>query len=594
MEQKYDGECLDESISSNIRSYKAVYLEQDIQDYTGNPFLEALPPILNDKAIVTGFQSSPYYNEEERNHSKQYRCHYLRRLNTFFQPYAVHFKLHEMFDCALRQSYLSRNPIDRREKVQLNEIYNNMLGGNFEFCFDEEVASDGFLIIGISGGGKSRSLSRLLRMYPQVIRHETYKGELFFRNQVVYLKIDCPHDGTLKGLAGIFFKELDKVVGSQYAKKYENLKKYSMPQLMLAIENLIVVYGIGVLIVDEIQHLSVAKSQGEEMMLNFFVTLSNYCKIPIIFVGTPKTETLFTSALRQTRRMCGQGDLTWNRLEKNSKEWELFVESIWRYQWTNQYTPLTDDLKNAFYDECQGIVAVAVKLFILVQIESMKKKKEIITVSMFEKAVKMHLRVLLPILKALKSGSQAQIRKFDDILTKVIHTDSNKVIDEVINTVTEELLRQKREKEKGQQQNNFEDLKFMLMTKLQELNINYKVAEQAVETVLREHDNQYDNINFLLQEALLYGINLNKQGLVVNGESSTVQISEEKATELLVKYSENQLLNQGLQSNDTKDGKQSDLELEDSDLRRIAEQGEDSKKNDAYDALKQANLIKDI
>ena len=40
---------------------------------------------------------------------------------------------------------------------------------------------------------------------------------------------------------------------------------------MLAMENLIVLYGIGVLIVDEIQHLSVAKSQGEEMMLNFLL-----------------------------------------------------------------------------------------------------------------------------------------------------------------------------------------------------------------------------------------------------------------------------------------------------------------------------------
>ena len=64
------------------------------------------------------------------------------------------------------------------------------------------------MIIGTSGIGKSRSISRLLSIYPQVNHHTEYKNLPFIRKQVVYLKIDCPHDGTLKGLIERFLKSL--------------------------------------------------------------------------------------------------------------------------------------------------------------------------------------------------------------------------------------------------------------------------------------------------------------------------------------------------------------------------------------------------
>ena len=48
------------------------------------------------------------------------------------------------------------------------------------------------MIIGTSGIGKSRSISRLLSIYPQVNHHTEYKNLPFIRKQVVYLKIDCP------------------------------------------------------------------------------------------------------------------------------------------------------------------------------------------------------------------------------------------------------------------------------------------------------------------------------------------------------------------------------------------------------------------
>ena len=49
------------------------------------------------------------------------------------------------------------------------------------------------LLIGCSGSGKTTSLERTLQTYPQVIYHPEFNFE-----QVVYLKVDCSHNGSLK------------------------------------------------------------------------------------------------------------------------------------------------------------------------------------------------------------------------------------------------------------------------------------------------------------------------------------------------------------------------------------------------------------
>lgn len=46
--------------------------------------------------------------------------------------------------------------------------------------------------------------------------------------------------------------------------------------------------ALGILVIDEIQHLSLARSGGSEKMLNFFVNLINNVGVPVILVGTPK------------------------------------------------------------------------------------------------------------------------------------------------------------------------------------------------------------------------------------------------------------------------------------------------------------------
>ncbi len=49
---------------------------------------------------------------------------------------------------------------------------------------------------------------------------------------------------------------------------------------------------IGVLVIDEIQRLSQARSGGAERMLNFFVQLINTIGVPVVLIGTYKARSL--------------------------------------------------------------------------------------------------------------------------------------------------------------------------------------------------------------------------------------------------------------------------------------------------------------
>ena len=46
---------------------KAEYKLQEVSEYCGNPFIEALPPIFSNKAIVDKFHYVPKFDEVDKN-----------------------------------------------------------------------------------------------------------------------------------------------------------------------------------------------------------------------------------------------------------------------------------------------------------------------------------------------------------------------------------------------------------------------------------------------------------------------------------------------------------------------------------------------
>lgn len=397
---------------------EAIYKEQEIEEYSNNPFIEALPNIFSVDDVIEIFSFDPQISDEDRNKPENLRYHIIKRAKSFLQPLPIHITLERRLSALIRRGYLGRNPVDKKFLESLRILNGLEDTAIKEHQIQGQLANirstaDSISIIGISGIGKTTAIEKLLLMYPQVIKHFEYKGNNLTRTQIVWLKIDCPYDGNLSTLCKSFFQAIDNILGTRYLEKFGYSNRVTSTML-INMTKLAWRYGIGVLVIDEIQHLLNAKNDMEEM-LNFFVTLTNTVGIPTVLIGTSKAQKIFKGNFRQARRAASEGSIMWDRMSKDSQEWRFFLECIWKFQGLKKIAKLTDKLREAFYDECQGITAVAVNLFLLAQERALQDGKEELTVGILRDTAKQDLHMLQPMIKALRNNNLSQIIKYEDI-----------------------------------------------------------------------------------------------------------------------------------------------------------------------------------
>ena len=402
---------------TQVKIANAIYIRQNIPNYADNPLIEALPRILSTEESMKKLAFYPDYDESMRELPNEERYHILEDIVRFFTPLNIHLDLERRISRVIRTGYIERNPIKngfwknndtRTSKV--NEYSISQYGDDDDF---HSTSAYGFNIVGISGIGKSLAVERIIRLYPQVIVHSKYNGRKFTYSQIVWLKLDCPFDGSIKGLCINFFQTVDSILGTSYIKNYGKSRTTDemLPFMALVAAN----QGIGVLVIDEIQRLSLARSGGVEKMLNFFVQMVNMVGVPIILVGTYKSLSIFEGNFSQMRRGTGQGDLVWDRMSMN-KEWELFVKALWYFQYTKKVCLLEENPKliEILYEETQGITDLAVKAYMLAQERAIETGKEELTASIIRSVCLDKFRIIRPALEALKAKSKNALARFED------------------------------------------------------------------------------------------------------------------------------------------------------------------------------------
>ncbi len=270
-------------------------------------------------------------------------------------------------------------------------------------------------------------------------------------------------------------------------------------------------------------------------------------------MGTNEAFPILQGNFRNARRGTGQGSVIWERMLQDD-DWDFFLTGIWDYQWTKTPVDFSDEINEAFYYECQGIIDIAIKLYKMIQWRAISLGgDEKITVDLIHQSAKDGLYLVKPMLDAIRSGDQDWMIKYKDIAPIDAIEYKNKCLSELESRDLEEVRRLARK----QQNRGNQSVKLRhIIVELVKLDVEPSVAKECAEKVLAINEDNAD-IPVLVKEAYIYAL----QGEPVKKGTAKTNIRKTKP-----KYQSN-------------------------DIRQIVENAK-NKKIPAYQDLKAADIIK--
>ncbi len=300
------------NLYSSHKGVKAHYSDYRLSEYKNNLLIEALPPILDVDEFNKKVTVYPNFSEDEILFDSKYRFHCIHRLSYYFDPQVKTTELQKIICVLLMQGYLNRNPKKPEYANRANQIYEAIKNSGGKQLEDyvtkssiaKPTSASGVTLIGPSGMGKTTNLLRILDLYPQVIFHHQLNC-----HQIVWLKVNCPHSGSLKGLCVDIFQAIDSLLESNYARKF-NTRNNNEDTMLSQVVQVAHTHHLGLLVIDELQNLVNAKRNKDDL-LNFLVKMDNNIGIPVIRVGTHEAIKLLQDNLRHARRATGEGSVIW-------------------------------------------------------------------------------------------------------------------------------------------------------------------------------------------------------------------------------------------------------------------------------------------
>lgn len=503
----------------------AKYRDHKLSEYNTNPIIRSLPPIFSREKFVEYVTRLPTCKSSERELEPQYRFHCIERLSRYFDPLNKTVDLQQVVCVLIMQGYLRRNPLQPEYALRSGQIYQAVLSGggfNLEEYVDVPTSASGLTIIGPSGIGKTTNLLNILSLYPQVIVHPAHSVY-----QIVWLKVDCPHAGSLKGLCIDFFRAVDKLLGTNNFQKF-GVKRNSEDYMLAQVAQIAHTQHLGVLVIDEMQNLVAARRNSSEM-LNFLVKMDNIIGVPVIRVGTNEAFPILQGNFRNARRGVGEGGVIWDRME-NNREWNFFIEGMWEFQWTKQYIPLTANITSALYYESQGIIDIVIKLYKMVQWRAIALGSEVITVDLIHACAADGLHLVKPMLDAIRSGDEKWMMKYKDIAPLDTNLYRNKCLDSLEETDLEEVRRLARS---SQRMGHISATLRHVIIELINLDVPPATAKSCAEKVVASHEEDADK-KVLIKEAYKLALQC--------GNISTEPVQhQERKIKLQPKYQENDI-----------------------------------------------------
>jgi ABC-type dipeptide/oligopeptide/nickel transport system ATPase component len=342
-----------------MRREKAEYHEAILPEYKGNPLIEALQPKLGVDELLAKFSNYPDLDKHIRQHPDPLvREEYTIRLKQLRQPFLIYYECFRAIETAIKDGYSRKNPFSPTTAQYLHYPVDSRPSIEPRTGYFEPKAEN-ITLVGASGVGKTSMLEQILNYFPCVIEHDYYQGQrMEFTEQVVWLKVECPNNSSVRDLCEEILVSLDLVMA-----KEKSTVANTIGGLMTQIEQRIKSSFLGILVIDEMQRLVFKRTKGENNLLNFLHRLVNKMGVPLFFCANPPFDETLSKTLKAARRAESAGYFQMEPLKRDSNEWEAFIGELWDIQWTSFYNELTVELNDKIYELSLGNLDIAHRIY---------------------------------------------------------------------------------------------------------------------------------------------------------------------------------------------------------------------------------------
>lgn len=344
----------------------AKYIRSNIAP--GNPYVEALPRFLTpEQLVVANNRAIPLPTDEQIAAMDKYdKEEAVEQLSDIRFPLSFHGDFEREFHNAIVTSY-------RRRKLIYDEgIDVHYVMGNQDQIMHHKMTArnmsdsiEGISMLGTAGCGKTSCVNMTLSHYPQVIMHHPSSDYHF--PQIVYLVVVCPHESSFKNIYDAIAAQIDLALGNiNPVYQAKMAKKKMIGDKVAYCAQLIDLFGIGMIIFDEIQQMS--RHSTSSSSVTSLLTLENNTNVAMSVIGTDDAFYDLFSERHTARRFSTY--INANGYCNDRELFDLFMANLFSYSWTDIPIDISQEALDASYEITGGRLGTMVKLAKYVQLDA--------------------------------------------------------------------------------------------------------------------------------------------------------------------------------------------------------------------------------
>lgn len=354
---------------------------------TGNPLLDALPGRLTLSELYEKVSYIPTLPDNYKTMPPNDRYLLAEKLTMMYMPLDYTAIIYNLIYSGIRSAYQGKTPKGIIKRT--NECGQCIFYKTPNRLSDSITQAECFSVLGESGMGKTQTITRILKLFPQVIHHTEYDGQPFEHDQIVYIKIESPANNSPRGACLQILAAVDELLGTDLCLE-ERKKSSNVDMLITRIAQTCIRYSIGCIVIDEIQNILSTRSNYIQTtggrMVNFLVELANKTGVCLAFIGTPIVSKVFDSEPHLLRRTRGPRIPT---LEK-STAFEKLLEIMWNNIPVLNPVPLDAGTIDLVYKITGGVIAKMQKEILLTTQNAIYFEKETVTRELLKKIAKQY------------------------------------------------------------------------------------------------------------------------------------------------------------------------------------------------------------